>query len=141
MHRGHRRGRAQISRGHTALPGLVMNHPPLAVFLNKSIGRDQNRGVDDLCTNDQRHVGRQQNRAVGDSDRWWVLKNRLPAFQNRFTGDQRRPTGMDTGDRSPLSPQRFHAVKITACEGVVEGLVSGQHVLFNHSQLSPVFPS
>lgn len=113
-------------------PGLMVNHPPGALFENENIGCDQDAPADMFRAQDEAAVGEHEGPRIGEPDRRRVAQNGRPAFHDRLAAHQQAPAGMDTGDIGPPRPERLHGGKIAGGESRIKGLVGSQEFLLTH---------
>src|SRR3546814_4618480 len=65
-----------------------------------------------------------------------IGQDRRPALHDLLAAAERRPTGMDAGDRLTMRPERLHRPHVLGLEGEVEGLVGEQDLgVFRHGLL------
>jgi hypothetical protein len=110
----------------------MVDETPFAALLNEHV-RSGDGPVREVL--DARHDGRgTQLHGVGighfDLRRIGRSKDGPPACHDRFSADQRRPTGMDARSWVLESPNAFHGAGTSFIEGGVKRAVGGEHGLF-----------
>jgi hypothetical protein len=107
---------------------MMMHHLPAGFLVKEDVGRGEKRLLDVLVTENVGDVGKDVSGGVpaDDRGRCRVGQDGAPALHDAVAADERRPSGMDTGDVRAARPQLVHCLDVAAGEGGVESLVGEQ---------------
>jgi hypothetical protein len=102
-------------------PGTVLAHEPVA--------GDQGAAVELFLADHQRGIAVEEHPLViaGDPRRIRIAEGVAPAFHHRVAVGERRPAGMNAGDRRSACPKRVHRRDIAGREGAIEFEICEKH--------------